>query len=248
MALWRRFVVKMTAPGGGPLGRVLPEVRLAGLQRAAQGGDAAVQAQLWLLHQLAGDDVPLDAASEARYLPPAAVAGQPLALARVAQLLDDARCDALGAVPALRAAPALAAEPRVALQRAVRRMRGADPAQGEAVRALLRRATDSSEPALAALAAGLLATHPVTAYRDPVAALERALALASLNDPDVLEAQAAAQAASGHFSEAVAAGEAALAAARRLHWNTARIEERLARYRAGEAWTGLLCDCSEPAP
>jgi TonB family protein len=90
--------------------------------------------------------------------------------------------------------------------------------------------------------AALLAAGPDASRRDP----PRALMLLEQStwdfgfDPTAKEVIAAAQAQSGHFDLAVDAQRGALKLARGYGWSTAPLEERLANYQNGAAWTGNL--------
>lgn len=90
-----------------------------------------------------------------------------------------------------------------------------------------------------------LAASPHAALRDAPAALRASATLFVKNvnysqDPQTHEALAAARAASGDFKGAIAAQGNALKGAQKLHWNTARMQERLASWRAGTMWYGDL--------
>lgn len=88
--------------------------------------------------------------------------------------------------------------------------------------------------------AAILAATPHDQLRDPAAAaplLPRLKARQGF-DPEVLEIEAATYANQGMFERAEAAQLEALAAAEKLGWDLQHLEMRLARYRAGEGWTG----------
>jgi hypothetical protein len=88
--------------------------------------------------------------------------------------------------------------------------------------------------------AALLAATPVAELRDP----KRALALLDRvrgdfgSDPTAFEIRAAAQAASGAFSDAVQSERRAIDMARDLNWDLAALDERLGRYNSREPWYG----------
>lgn len=91
--------------------------------------------------------------------------------------------------------------------------------------------------------AALLAASP-GAGRDP----KRAMRLLDEvfrgvdDDPTAYEIRAAAQANGGQFHDAVKSEEKALAMARRLKWDEAPLDARLARYAADQPWYGSLLD------
>jgi hypothetical protein len=90
--------------------------------------------------------------------------------------------------------------------------------------------------------------------RDPAVALQVASRLyanpdgAHGQDPDYAEALAAAQAANGQFAAAAMTEGEAIRRAKRFHWITTRMEQRLATYEANHAWKDFLCDCQLLAP
>ena len=59
-------------------------------------------------------------------------------------------------------------------------------------------------------------------------------------DPTEFEIRAAAQAASGQFAKAVESEQQALAMAKRLKWDLAPLNERLAHYQSAQPWYGNL--------
>jgi len=88
----------------------------------------------------------------------------------------------------------------------------------------------------------LLAATPVAELRDP----KRALTLldkvryGESDNPTAVEVRAAALAASGAFSDAVKKERRAISMASALRWDLAPLNERLARYEAGQPWYGNL--------
>jgi TPR repeat protein len=109
-------------------------------------------------------------------------------------------------------------------------------------RGLLEQAAKSFNYYALKHAAGLLAASDIDGLRNPAAARVAADKLYRYRrtdaDPQLSEAIAAAAAANGNFALASGRQRAALAPARALHWNTQRIEERLAAYNAGRVWLG----------
>lgn len=92
--------------------------------------------------------------------------------------------------------------------------------------------------------AALLAASPDATRRDPA----RALTLVGAkkwdfdSDPTAIEVMAAANAQSEKFAEAVTLQKRAIRAAQRFKWDVTPLQQRLATYEAGKAWTGNLLD------
>ena len=92
--------------------------------------------------------------------------------------------------------------------------------------------------------AAMLANTPQTQGGDP----KRALTLLEevfrgvKDDPTAFEIRAAAQASSGDFKSAAQSETKAMTMARYLKWDLTPLNERLARYTAGEPWRGRLLD------
>lgn len=88
----------------------------------------------------------------------------------------------------------------------------------------------------------LLAAAPFEDQRDPARA--RALITEIFrnvdDDPVAFEIRAAAAAASGDFEAAIKDQTRAIAMAKKLRWDPAPLDERLAHYQAGKAWHGDL--------
>jgi len=121
-------------------------------------------------------------------------------------------------------------------------------------RELLGQLTRASDPFWRLWSAGILATSPVAAIRDPALALRVATALYPKpggpygQDPDYAEALAAAKAANGQYAAAVAEETEAIDWAKQYGWKTTMLQQRLASYQSHHAWTGYLCDCQKLAP
>jgi TonB family protein len=90
--------------------------------------------------------------------------------------------------------------------------------------------------------AALLATSPEASMRDPQRALQLIGEVMPLidYDPAAHEVRAAAKAWGGEFEDAVRSQKIALSRARKLGWNVAPLEARLADYQAKKTWTGNL--------
>ncbi len=114
-------------------------------------------------------------------------------------------------------------------------------AQVSEARVLLERAAGSDSYYVRKHVLVLLAASPVPGVRDPATARQLAGKLAQgdvQSDPQMFEALAAADAATGDFGDAVAQQQQAIGKARELSWNVRGMQERLAVYRAGKAWQG----------
>jgi TPR repeat protein len=90
----------------------------------------------------------------------------------------------------------------------------------------------------------LLASAPFAELRDPVRALPLIDDVFGKvdDDPTAHEIRAAAEAAGGHFKQAVTVQSKAIAMARRLSWDLTALNERLAHYQSGQPWYGNLLD------
>ena len=116
-------------------------------------------------------------------------------------------------------------------------------AQVAEARALLASAAQSSDYYVMKHVVGLLAASPTEAVRDPAMALGVARRLAAgeiQSDPQMFEAIAAADAATGDFAAAATRQETAIEEAKRLGWSAPDMRERLEAYRARRAWLGDL--------
>jgi TonB family protein len=177
----------------------------------------------------------------------AAQAGLPAAQYQLAvDLMNGTGChrDVAKALRWLRmAARAHDAQAEVAL--AIRSLRGTPTDEN------LAQARDWLEPAVAQgdrnatlLLAALLAAAPDPQVRDPARALAlmRKIYSRVSYDPTAFEIRAAAQAAQGHFAEALRSERAAIKGARSLHWSLGPLSQRLASYQAGKPWYGSLLE------
>jgi uncharacterized protein len=119
----------------------------------------------------------------------------------------------------------------------------ASQATAASIKELLQPVIDGDSSHALKHAAALLSgvSHPQ--LRDAVLALRAAQKLDEMDadyDPQVSEAIAAAHAATGDFKRAARFQQRAIKAATELKWNTQRMQERLAVYTNGKAWTGDL--------
>lgn len=141
-------------------------------------------------------------------------------------------------------------EPYAETALAARVLRGQPtPAAMTRARRWLEAAVAQHDKFAAVYLSALLAAAPQARYRDPARALSlEQTAFAHVGvDPTGYEIRAAAEAAEGHFKQAVRAERQAIAHARRLGWMLAPLKARLARYRAGKPWFGNLLNATVPA-
>lgn len=139
-------------------------------------------------------------------------------------------------------------EARVAL--ALERLRGESPPIAQ-IREWLVEAAAVVEVAHVqrdVLAVFAAAAEPGLRDAAAAAALARRFSPGDTGDPQDDEVLAAVAAAQGDYRGAVARQREALAAARRLDWNTSVMLERLAAYEAGQPWVGNLLAPPPPAP
>ena len=106
----------------------------------------------------------------------------------------------------------------------------------------LERAAARRDPDGMLYLAALLAATPESEMRDPPRAqkLVEHIVRQMDDDPTPFEIRAAAQAASGAFQDAVSSERRAIAMATKLKWDLTPLNERLARYEAGQPWYGNL--------
>jgi TPR repeat protein len=117
------------------------------------------------------------------------------------------------------------------------------PEQAAQARELLTHAAEADSFYVMKHVVALLAASPAAGVRDAALARKVAARLAASeiqSDPQMFEALAAADAADGDFHAAVHRQHSALAKAHELQWNTRAMAQRLAAYRAGQAWYGDL--------
>lgn len=198
--------------------------------------------------RFAHNEVGIPDAEQRQYLAQSAVAGEHNAQLRVAQLLGASSCKLSPDVERLLHLQAWSGKSDLELIQGTHLLEIGDPARYHDVDVLLQGAAHGKDPFVQAWAAGLLATTPVAELRNPSLALEVARGLDSRSDPDTRELLAAALAANGQFEEAVRVETEAIRRVESLHWNSAPMQPRLARYQAGEPWIGYLCDCTSLVP
>jgi hypothetical protein len=90
--------------------------------------------------------------------------------------------------------------------------------------------------------AALLAATPLDSLRDPPRSLKLIDQVEAEfdQDPTTYEIRAAALAASGDYHGAIKSEQHAMGQAEKLEWNLEPLKGRLARYQAGQSWTGYL--------
>ena len=111
-----------------------------------------------------------------------------------------------------------------------------------AAQSLLMRAVEGGSRDAQFYLAAVWATAPEAALRDPARALEligKAMADFESN-PIAFEIRAAARAHSGDFKAAQKDQSTAVSKAKKLGWNTAPLEVRLAGYQSSKSWSGDL--------
>lgn len=152
------------------------------------------------------------------------------------------RCEESKAEVWLRSAAA-ADQPSAQVSLAAHALHGApDKEHTQMAATWLARASASGDREGMFYYAALLAATPEDALRDP----KRALVLIDKvegdfsEDPMMFEIRAAAQAANGDYRGAVKSEQKALGQAAKLQWDLGPLNERLARYQAGQTWTGYL--------
>jgi hypothetical protein len=216
--------------------------------KAAREGDGASMAIMSALYGTI-PTVQLTHHEYRHFVISSALLGRPTEQAHLAKWLRPKACHKDGAVEEVRHELLLKGDRKAAVVEAMDELKDNDASNYQQVATLLRGAADSPDPFVRMWAAGILATSPVSEIRDPATALQTALTLRdSVRDPDYAEVLAAAQAASGHFEEAISVEESALEFAKERHWNDTQIRLRLESYRSHHAWTGYLCDCTNLAP
>lgn len=106
----------------------------------------------------------------------------------------------------------------------------------------LRQAADQEHERASKYLAAILASSDDERVRHPTKALEllEKIERGDRTEPTTREIRAAALANSGDFKGAVRMQKSALAKAKALGWDTIPMEERLARYEAGQGWVGNL--------
>jgi hypothetical protein len=248
VASWRFQKVKYIIRGEGTMGNIMSEPAIHKAQKKAREGDVLNAEVVSFLNSVATDEVMLDEASYSRYLARSVLAGERTAILRAARQLGTPGCQKPPRIQQLLRRQAFSGFSDAELLLAGQLMAANDPANDADVATLLHGAANAKDNFTHLWATGLLATHPKESLRDAPFALERALELKNAGDPDADEALAAAQAANGHYAEAVLAETRAINVARALKWQTDRMAERLAAYQQGKPFVGYLCDCRALTP
>jgi hypothetical protein len=246
VAAWWHLKLKFIFEQQGRMGNILSEDKLNDYVAKARKGDGDSQAIVAYLDSIAHEEVGIPASDQYHFLATAAAGGERNALLAVTRLLGACRPPADVESVLLRFA--MRGRSDLELLHATRMLaRGTVEGHPE-VGPMLHGAANSSDAFVQIWAAGILATSPIESVRDPMAALESAKTLKLEGDPDAGETLAAAWAATGNFVEAVKAESAAIIVAEKLHWKDGFMQQRLAKYKAGQPWIGWLCDCDQLVP
>jgi hypothetical protein len=238
--------------GSGPLGKMLNQNEWAKLLKKAKAGDFESLRAAAYVGELIRSDASLDESAVQDLLVASALRGDDFA--RLALVWRLSACSKGSLVDRWIFADANAGSLKAKLRWADLLMGGADPQYFGKAKELLESLASSSGSFMRLWAAGLLATAPMEGVRDPEVALQVATTLnrepgvAYAQDPDYAELLAAAQAANGHYSDAVESEKTAIARATVLKWNVSNMQARLSTYVAGTPWRGYLCDCGEGFP
>jgi hypothetical protein len=248
VASWKRMKIRFVAEEQGRMGNILSEKKLHEFVASARKGDATAQHVVAYLDSIAPDEVGIPAAEERHYVAHAAAWGERTAQEQIARMLGSSTCTLPTSVQEYLKFLAWRGHSDLELIHAGRLLEGADPTAYHDAGPLLHGAANSRDPFMQLWAAGLLATTPIAEVRDPDFALQVAQGLKTVGDPDYSELLAAAQAATGHFEEAVKAEEKAISQAKSMQWHLDLFQQRLAKYKAREPWVGYLCDCTKLVP
>jgi hypothetical protein len=248
VATWASARLNFYIKQQGRMGNILSEDKLNEYVAKAREGDGNSQAVVAYLDSIAHEEVGIPAQDQYHFLATAATNGERNALLQVTRLLGATECRPPADVDTMLYSFAMRGRSDLELLHATRMIgRGTLDGHPE-VAPMLHGAANSNDAFVQMWAAGMLATAPIDSLRDPQAALESAKTLKVDGDPDAGETLAAAMAATGNYAEAVKAEAAAIKAAAKLHWNDAFMQQRLAKYKAGQPWVGWLCDCTRLVP
>lgn len=248
-ASWVRYPVKFVLEEArGPMGRLLDEASWDALLKKAHDGDVIATKQVvyiaHLLGTMQGLDEPL--------LVESALHGEDSARFQILKTLSACARDSVADQWIFEDANAGSSEARIWWADLL--IKSNDPEFLPKARDLLEQVATSNDAFMRLWAAGILATSPVAAIRDPALALSVASALNHQlsaiysRDPDYAELLAAAQAANGQYAEAMQSEHQAIERASALHWNVTALQSRLDSYAANKAWRGYLCDCEQLRP
>jgi hypothetical protein len=245
---WKQIRVKYLFGAHDRMGNILSDEKLDEYVAKARRGDLNAQMVVYYLDSVATAEVGIPPAEYFHYLAQSALAGERSAELTVAEALSPSACTKPASVQKLLHDQAWHGYSAAELLLAAELLESNDPAATHDISVLLHGAANSKDPFVQLWATGILATAPKAELRDPAFALASAQVLKETSDPDVLEALAAAEAASGQFDAALKTEDQALDRAARLHWNDAQLRARRAAYQAGQAWVGYLCDCTQLVP
>jgi hypothetical protein len=245
---WWTSKVRYLPISSGRLGSILSDEKLQAYIVAARKGDFTSKAVVSYLYSVAESEVAIPQVEADRYLAEVALAGRHGAELQVAQRLSPASCIKPPRVQVLLREQASAGFPAAELLLGTELLETGDPASYHDIENLLHDAANSKIPVVQLWATGLLATSPVAEIRDPPFALQLAQDFKNSDDPDELEALAAAQAANAMYAEAIQTEERALKQARVWGWNDVLLSRRLTAYQSNQPWIGYLCDCTQLVP
>lgn len=239
-----RLMFRFAAQGQGAASYPKLESFVSDTRVKAEAGD--VQSELMYGMLIAGyPQLGRSAGAALPWFLKAAQAGVPVAQYEVGTSLlhgMGCHCEAdKGEVWLRKAAQADQADAQVTLAQYA--LRGSpDTAAIEQAKLWLERAVKSGNHDAKLYLSALLAATPVTGLRDPARALQLLESVKAdlRGDPAEREIRAAAQASAGDFSRAASSERDAIGTAKRLHWDLAPLNERLASYEHQQAWFGNL--------
>jgi hypothetical protein len=247
-AAWKDIKIRFIFKDLNRMGNILSDEKLTALVLKARNGDLEARETVSYLASVASSEVDIPEAEEDHYLAESALAGERQAALLAAQRLSPATCTKPPMVQEALRKQAWGGFSPAELLLATELIEAGNPASEHDIGVLLHGAANAIDPFVQLWATGLLATAPIEGIRDPAFALKSALSFKDSDDPDSLEALAAAQAENGLFEEAVTTEQRAIKQAHKYHWIDVKLRERLAAYQTNQPWVGYLCDCSRLVP
>lgn len=256
IASWVTVAVKYTLqePGTGywPMGRLLNQKAWNTYLERANNGDVKAAALTAYVAVMVPGETGLSVRGEDSLLIQSALDGSTFSRMELIRRLS--LCQQSASLDPWLFNLADAGVPDAKVHWAVTLMNSHDESLNSKVVELLHQVSQSSDEFMRLWVAGLLATTPDDAIRDPAAALLLAKSLngkpgpGHKNDPDYLEVLAAADAANGDYAGAISAEKAAITYAQERRWQVMQLQARLASYQASQPWRGYLCDCERLSP
>ena len=229
----------------GPMGRLLQQDKWVALLDRANGGDRSSIMLSSYIAQLVGGESGLTDRATLNLFANSAFQGSDFDRLRIVRMFSG--CGKGSMVEPWLVDVANAGSPEAKLLWAEELIDIGDDNLAAKAKALLEEVAGAQDPFLQLWAAGMLATAPVDAIRDPTFALRAAEKLNATTefamDPDYRELLAAALAANGQFAKAAKSEREAISRAEVLDWDTAPLKARLTSYESGKQWRGYLCDC-----